>query len=79
MPSREAFSDPRELLVAEAIQARAWESLARDAEVTAMNERAAKERLAGIVLRLMNDRDKSIGDLSEKAIVEFKRDCRTAS
>lgn len=79
MPLRNAFTDPRELLVAEAIQARAWEMLARDAAVVAMGERFAKECLAAIVARLMDQRDKSIGDLSKMAIIEFKRDGQTAS
>lgn len=75
MPLRElGYLDPRELLVAEAIQARAWESLSQSG-TSGLDDQAAKARLASIVLKLMTDQSKSIGDLSMAAVSAF-RDAR---
>ncbi|CAN5151381.1 hypothetical protein BH10PSE8_BH10PSE8_07250 [soil metagenome] len=60
----------QELLVAEAIQARAWESLRHDDRIAVADDDKAK--LGSIVVRLMADRSKSIGDLAMAAIEAFK-------
>ena len=62
----------QELLVAEAIHARAWQTLTNTDHFDGRDETAAKARLGGIVARLMSDRSKSIGDLSAAAIATFK-------
>lgn len=73
MPFRAAgFLDPKELLIAEAIQARAWEVLSHERAIADMCEAAAKARLSAIVLHLMINRDRSIGDLSVTAVQSFK-------
>lgn len=73
MPFRDAgFFDPRELLIAEAIQARAWECISRDKALDAKGERNAKAQLAKIVIHLMTNRERSIGDLSAAAVEAFK-------
>lgn len=62
----------QELLVAEAIQARALASLDAQGLLAGTDTEAAKAKLGGIVLRLMSDQTKSIGDLSAAAIASFK-------
>jgi predicted GNAT superfamily acetyltransferase len=62
----------KEMLVAEAIQARAWEFLSHDGRVAAEQAEAAKIKLGGIVVRLMSDRSRSIGDLAEAAVAAFR-------
>ncbi|PZR83148.1 MAG: hypothetical protein DI537_35400 [Stutzerimonas stutzeri] len=63
----------QELLVAEAIQARALASLDAQGLLAGTDTEAAKAKLGGIVLRLMSDHTKSIDDLSAAAIASFKR------
>ena len=60
----------QEILVAEAIQARAWSVLQHDERIAVASE-ADKAKLGGIVLRLMSDRSKSIGDLAAVAVAAF--------
>ncbi len=60
----------QELLVAEAIQARAWEAIRNDDHIAVAED--AKAKLGGIVVRLMADRSKSIGDLATAAVEAFK-------
>jgi len=62
----------QELLVAEAILARAWAALSSDQAVTGLDPDAAKSRLGGIVVRLMSDRSRSISDLSTAAVDAFR-------
>ncbi|PZO01413.1 MAG: hypothetical protein DCF30_07365 [Hyphomicrobiales bacterium] len=64
----------QELLVAEAIHARAWRALMNTDHFDGLDETAAKARLGGIVMRLMSDRSKSVGDLSAAAISTFRGD-----
>jgi len=76
MPPR-AFRFPgvlnsQELLVAEAILARAWRTVASTYNIPGCDEAGAKARLGGIVARLMSDRSKSIGDLADAAISAFR-------
>ena len=62
----------KDLLVAEAIQARAWEALRYDERLGTEQAEAAKARLGGIVVRLMSDHPKSIGDLATAAVQAFR-------
>jgi len=64
----------QELLVAEAIHARAWRALANADHLRDGDETAAKARLGGIIVRLMLDRSRSIGDLSAEAVSAFRGD-----
>lgn len=64
----------QELLVAEAIQARAFASLSAQGDIAVGDLEAAKAKLGAIVLRLMLDRTRSIDDLSAAAIAAFKAD-----
>lgn len=61
----------QELLVAEAIQARAFAALNAHGVIADGDLDQAKARLGAIVLRLMLDRPGSIGDLSAAAIEAF--------
>ncbi|PTM39596.1 hypothetical protein [Bosea sp. 124] len=61
----------QELLVAEAIQARAWQVIWDGGHY--IDERADRAKLGGIVVRLMSDRSKSISDLASAAVAAFKR------
>lgn len=62
----------QELLVAEAIQARALAALDAQGLWAHGELEAAKAKLGGIVVRLMSDRTKSIDDLAAAAIAAFK-------
>lgn len=62
----------QELLVAEAILARAWGMLSSDGALAGVDVDNAKARLGGLVVRLMSDRSKSIGDLSAAAVDAFR-------
>lgn len=62
----------QELLVAEAILARAWGILSSDGALADVDAASAKARLGGFVVRLMSDRSKSIGDLSAAAVDAFR-------
>jgi len=62
----------KELLIAEAIQARAWQALDCESELSSEHARVAKERLGGIVVRLMAQDTRSIGDLAKEAVDAFK-------
>ncbi|MBN9444196.1 MAG: hypothetical protein J0I54_01115 [Bosea sp.] len=76
MPSR-PFRFPgvlnsKELLVAEAVHARAWASLDHDDRLDPELEDDAKARLGRIVLRLIGERPASVTDLAAAAVEEFK-------
>jgi len=62
----------QELLVAEAIQARAWEALGFGGAVAEFDESVAKARLGAIILRLMSDHSKSMNDLATAAVDAFQ-------
>lgn len=62
----------QELLVAEAIQARAFASLSAKGDIPGGDREAARAKLGAIVLRLMLDRTRSIDDLAAAAIAAFK-------
>ena len=64
----------QELLVAEAILARSCNALGLDQALAGMDKDAAKARLGRIVVRLMSDRSRSIGDLSAAAVEAFLGD-----
>ena len=64
----------QELLVAEAIQARAFASLNADGSALGADPEAARAKLGAIVLRLMLDRTRSIDDLAAAAIAAFNAD-----
>lgn len=75
MPNR-PFSFPgvlnsKELLVAEAVHARAWASLDHDGRLAPELEDDAKARLGRIVLRLIGDRPAPVMDLAAAAVAEF--------
>ncbi len=63
--------NPKELLVAEAIQARALASLEAQGLLDGDERKAAKAKLGGIVLCLISDLTKSIGDFLAAAIASF--------
>ena len=76
MPSR-PFTFPgvlnsKELLVAEAVHARAWATLGHDDRLDPELEGDAKARLGRIVLRLIGERPASVTDLATAAVEEFK-------
>jgi predicted GNAT superfamily acetyltransferase len=62
----------KELLVAEAVQARAWAVLSGKGRFRDDDE-VARARLGGIVVRLMADGSQSVGDLASAAIDSFER------
>lgn len=62
----------KELLVAEAVQARAWVVLAGKGRFRD-DDQVAKAKLGGIVVRLMAEGSQSIGDLASAAIDSFER------
>jgi len=62
----------QELLIAEAVQARALASLDAQGLLAGTDTEAAKAKLGSIVLRLMSNQTTSIGDLSAAAIASFK-------
>ena len=62
----------KELLVAEAVQARAWAALGHDSRLDAELETEARDRLGRIILRLMSSASDSISDLTSAAVAEFK-------
>lgn len=61
----------QELLVAEAIQARAFASLSAKGEFPGGDREAARAKLGAIVVRLMLNRTRSIDDLAAAAIAAF--------
>lgn len=62
----------QELLVAEAVLARAWAALDYDARTDAELEAEARDRLGRIILQAMSRGSDSISDLSAAAVAEFK-------
>jgi len=67
----------QELLVAEAILARAWGMLSSGGALAGVDVDTAKARLGGLVVRLMSDRSKSTGDLSAAAVDAFRELARS--
>ncbi len=67
----------KEMLVAEAIHARAWETVRGDPHLAGDEAEAAKARLGGIVARLMSDPSRSVGDLAAAAVRAFNESVRT--
>ena len=61
----------KELLIAEAVQARAWAKLAGEGRLPD-DDTAAKAKLGGIVVRLMADGSQTVGDLAAAAIATFE-------
>lgn len=62
----------QELLVAEAVQARAWAVIGHDDRLDTELETEARDRLGRIILRLMSNAPDSISDLTSAAVAEFK-------
>ena len=71
-PSFPGVLNSKELLVAEAIQARAWAALID--ENRASDDAAAQAKLGRIVIKLMVDRSQSIDGLTAAAIAAFRED-----
>lgn len=69
-PSFPGVLNSKELLVAEAIQARAWAALIDDGR--APDDAAAQAKLGRIVIRLMADRSQSIDGLTVAALAAFR-------
>lgn len=63
----------KQMLVAEAVQARAWALLARDDAFAAIDEDAAKGRLGRIIVDLMAQQTSSVADLTAAAVETFQR------
>lgn len=64
----------KEMLVAEAIHARAWNAISSELKLAAVEAEQAKAALGGIVVRLMVKGSTSVSDLSATAIRAFKDD-----
>ena len=62
----------KDLLVAEAVQAHAWQAIIRDGAVGKAEAMSAQARLGGIVFRLMPGGSKSVGDLTVEALETFR-------
>lgn len=62
----------QELLVAEAVQARAWATLGHDQRLDTELETEARDRLGRIILQLMSSGSGSVSDLAAAAVAEFK-------
>lgn len=79
------ISDPRlpgvlnskDLLIAEAIQARAWEALASVEEIPATDVEAAKARLGRIVVKLMASGGAAQGNIATEAVRSFRENAAT--
>ncbi len=63
----------KQMLVAEAVQARAWALLARNDAFAAIDEEAAKARLGRIIIDLMARPPQSVADLTAAAVEAFRR------
>ena len=63
----------KQMLVAEAVQARAWALLARNDAFAAIYEEAAKARLGRIIIDLMARPPQSVADLTAAAVEAFRR------
>lgn len=63
----------KQMLVAEAVQARAWARLSEDSDLAAADEDTAKSRLGRIVVDLMAHHAHSVADLTEAAVAAFRR------
>ncbi len=61
----------KEMLVAEAIHARAWESISYDRRLVGASSEEAKARLARIVTRLVGNGPKTVDDLAAAAVQAF--------
>jgi hypothetical protein len=64
----------KDLLVAEAVQAQAWQVINCDGSLTRDQAMTAQARLGAIVFRLIAGGSKSIGDLTAEAIRSFRND-----
>lgn len=65
----------KEMLVAEAIHARAWESISNDLRIAGASAEEAKARLGRIVTQLMGNGPKAaVGDLTAAAVRAFKEE-----
>lgn len=60
------------MLVAEAIHARAWHAIGDDLGLVGDEAEQAKARLGGIVVRLLANGPRSMGDLTTAAIQTFR-------
>jgi len=63
----------KEMLVAEAIHARAWESISYDIRLVGASSEEAKTRLAHIVTRLVGNGPKTVDDLAAAAVHAFNQ------
>ncbi|SIR13635.1 hypothetical protein SAMN05880592_11070 [Bosea sp. TND4EK4] len=63
----------KQLLVAEAVQARAWASLEEEVRLGLETEADAKARLGRIVVRLIADNDASVSDLTTAVVDDFRK------
>lgn len=68
-----AVLNSKQLLVAEAVQARAWASLEEEIRLGLETEADAKARLGRIVVRLIADRYASVTDLAAAVVEDFRR------
>ena len=63
----------KQMLVAEAVQARAWALLASDDAFAAIDEEVAKARLGRIIIDLMAQPPQSVADLTAATVDAFRR------
>jgi hypothetical protein len=63
-----------DLLIAEAVQARAWQAISSDGTMTGDQAMTAQARLGAIVFRLVPGGSKSIDDLAVDAVRSFRID-----
>lgn len=68
----------KDLLIAEAIQARAWEALASSEAIPAAEMDEAKARLGRIVVKLMAAGGTAQGNLATEAVRSFREDTERA-
>jgi hypothetical protein len=68
----------QEILVAEAIQARAWAALGRDGMIHVEPEAQARDRLGRIVVQMLTESSTSISDLAAAAVEKFKASIPTS-
>ena len=62
----------KQLLVAEAVQARAWAALEEEIRLGLETEAEARDRLGRIVVKLIGDRYASVTDLAAAAVEAFR-------
>lgn len=63
----------KQLLVAEAVHARAWAALEEEIRLGLETEEDAKARLGRIVVRLIGDKYASVTDLAAAVVADFRQ------